>query len=202
VDERVTIRAPYERFPASVKGALVVRGADGMPHQVRLVAVRLAECAGRGGYPVPVESTVIEAAPTMDTFVPFEVSTLDVRAGWYEFECEVIIDGDAAVMHPGKRLAIAWPRGSVRRGAVSIGITVGETVFGSLECVGDSVRITYTGPAPHLSLRVDGEPHPILAIEHDAEADAGRVVAYPVLRRDERMTMEVKGADPVELDLP
>ena len=36
MDDRIAIRAKYERFPAAVKGAFLLKGADGLPHQVRL----------------------------------------------------------------------------------------------------------------------------------------------------------------------
>ena len=33
-NDAVSVRAAYERFPVSVKGAFLLRGADGLPHQV------------------------------------------------------------------------------------------------------------------------------------------------------------------------
>ncbi|MGE5225250.1 MAG: hypothetical protein ACM3OO_00060 [Planctomycetaceae bacterium] len=202
--DRVSIRAAYERFPAGVKGALVLRGADGLPHQVRLVAARLTECSGLGDpEPVGIERAIVEAAPTMDTFVPFEVSTLELAAGWYRLECDVVVDGDAMVVRPGEPFSVAWPRGTVRRGTVAVGRAAGDVRIDVLECAGDSVRISYEAETqPHLRLSVDGAPHPVLRVEHDDHGGRGRVLAYPVLRIQERLAIEVKGAPSVEVALP
>jgi hypothetical protein len=202
--DRVSIRAAYERFPAGVKGALVLRGADGLPHQVRLVSTRLTECSGAGdSEPVGIESAIVEAAPTLDTFVPFEVSTLELGAGWYRLECDVVIDGDAMTIRPGEPFAVAWPRGTVRRGTVAVGRAAGEVRVDALECAGDCVRISYEAATePDVRLSVDGAPHPVLRVEHDDGAGRGRIVAYPVLRIQERLTIEVSGAAPLQVTLP
>lgn len=201
--DRVQIRAAYERFPATVKGAFLLRGADGLPHQVRIRAARAAECAGRGGHPIPMEPAVLEVAPTMDTFVPFELPLMDLPAGWYQLECEVVVDGDAATVRAGKRFTIPWPRSGVKRGTVTIRRRAGDVKLESVECVSDSVRIGFESEkAPHVKLSVDGSAHPVLEIEHDEGSGKGRVIGYPVLRRHERLAIEVKGEDPIEVRLP
>lgn len=199
MDERVSFRAAYERFPTSIKGAFVLRGADGMPHQVRIGSARAAECGGRASAPIPIEPAIIEVAPTLDTFVPFELPTMDLGAGWYQLECQAIVDGDPATVRPGERFLVAWPRSAVRRGTVE----VGTSGVGAVECAGDSIRITYESPKPpHLKLSVDGASHPVLEIEHDAGTAAGRVVAYPVLRQHHLLVIELRDADPIEVALP
>jgi hypothetical protein len=42
----------------------------------------------------------------------------------------------------------------------------------------------------------------VLEVEYDDEAGRGRVVAYPVLRSDHRLAVEVGSAKPVEVALP
>jgi hypothetical protein len=203
MDDRVSIRAVYERFPASVKGAFVLRGADGLPHQVRIVSARAAECAGRGEQPIGFEATIIEVAPTVDTFVPFEVSTMELPAGWYRLECEVVIDGDPAVVHPGVPFSMPWPRGAVRRGTVDLDRGVGDLTLSAMECGGDSLRVTYVAEhAPNVRLTVDGTAHPIIEIEHDEGAGKGRILAYPVLRSQARLAIELRGEPPVDVTLP
>ena len=64
--EAVSVRAAYERFPVSVKGAFLLRGADGLPHQVRIESARATECSGRGGRVIGLEAMVLEVAPTLD----------------------------------------------------------------------------------------------------------------------------------------
>src|SRR3954469_4566244 len=102
----VAIRAKFERFPAAVKGALLVRGADGMPHQVRIQAAHAAELSGATPQPVGVESVVLGVSPRQETCVPFERSTIDRAAGWYRQDCDVIVDGDAELIRPGHRFVI------------------------------------------------------------------------------------------------
>jgi hypothetical protein len=203
MDDRVSIRAVYERFPANVKGAFVLRGADGLPHQVRIVSARAAECAGRGEQGIGFEAAIIEVAPTVDTFVPFEVPTMELAAGWYRLECEVVIDGDPAVVHPGVPFSMPWPRGAVRRGTVDLDRGVGDLTLSAMECGGDSLRVTYVAEhAPNVRLTVDGAAHPIIEIEHDEGAGKGRILAYPVLRSQARLAIELRGESPVDVTLP
>ena len=137
----VSIRAKFERFPAAVKGALLVRGADGQPHQIRLEGARVAELGGGQAHPVGIEAVVLEASPNQDTFVPFEISTMEMAAGWYRLECEVVVDGVPSVVHPGEPFAMPWPRAAVRRGTVTIGAKVAAVALESVECLGDVIRV-------------------------------------------------------------
>ena len=65
MDERVGIRAHYERFPATLKGAFVLRGEDADPHQVRLESARVAEMAGRSERPLEVEPATLDVARSL-----------------------------------------------------------------------------------------------------------------------------------------
>ena len=203
MDPRVSIRAHYERFPATVKGAFVLRGADGAPHQVRLESARAAECAGHSGRQADLEPVVLDVAPTLDLFVPFEVGLLDLPSGWYQLECDVVVDGTPATIHAGERFAVPWPRSSVRRGTVRVGERTGDVTLRQVECAGDSMKIAYESPAaPAVRLRVDGASHAVIAIDHDGDAGRGNILAYPALRSQERLAVEVKGGSAVEVSLP
>ena len=57
----VAIRAHFERFPATVKGAFVLRSADPDPHQVVIHGAKVAELSGHGAYPIDLEETVLDA---------------------------------------------------------------------------------------------------------------------------------------------
>src|SRR5438552_6104450 len=95
----VSVRTRFERFPATVKGALVFRGEDPDPHQV---AVRSARVVGLGGGPerdLPVERAVITVPPHQDLFVPFEMTVADLEPGWYGFQVEVDLDGSPRTLH-------------------------------------------------------------------------------------------------------
>ena len=202
-NDAVSVRAAYERFPVSVKGAFLLRGADGLPHQVRIESARAAECAGRGGRAIGLDAMVLEVAPTLDTFVPFEVPTMDLAAGWYRLECAVLVDGIPSVLHPGRPFAIPWPRSAVRRGSATIGKKAGGVAWETLECLGDSVRVSFAADAvPAVKLEMDGAAHPVLEIEFDEPSGHGRVIGYPALRSQRRLTIEGRGSEPVQVDLP
>jgi hypothetical protein len=209
--ERVSIRASFERFPATVKGAFVLRGADRDPHQVRIDAARVREVSGRGGLPIGLDPVTLDVAPNLDLFVPFEFAITELTAGWYGLECDVAIDGDVEQVRPPKRFAVPWPRATVRRGNVRVDRTArvanGPKVHVEhVECGGDSIRVAYsTDPAEALTLRLsaDGSALPILETEFDPTTGHGKVTAYPVMRTHERLTIDVRGlADPIELALP
>jgi hypothetical protein len=209
--ERVSIRASFERFPATVKGAFVLRGADRDPHQVRIDAARVREVSGRGGLPIGLDPVTLDVAPNLDLFVPFEFAITELTAGWYGLECDVAIDGDAEHVRPPKRFAVPWPRATVRRGNVRVDrsarVANGQKVHVEhVECGGDSIRVAYsTDPAEALTFRLsaDGSALPILETEFDPTTGHGKVTAYPVMRTHERLTIDVRGlADPIELALP
>ena len=148
--DKVSIRAHFERFPVSVKGAFVMRGADRDPHQVRIDAADVFELAGRGRFSVGLQKLTLDVAPKLDLFVPFEFPVTELGPGWYGLECKVTIDGDAAVVRPGKRFAVPWPRASVRRGAVPVGKAV--------DAAGATLRLDQVDCAPLRHFRTDVAP--------------------------------------------
>lgn len=201
--ESVQLRAAFERFPSSVKGAFLLRGADGLPHQVRIEGAHATECAGRGRRPVPITPMVLEVAPTMDTFVPFELPLVDLSPGWYQIECDVVIDAQPSVEPAGDRFMVPWPRASLRRGTVPVRKAAGDVKLDTIECTSDSVRIGFECERlPAVKLTVDGDAHAVLEVEHDAESGKGRIIAYPVLRSQDRLAIEVNRQTPVEVRLP
>lgn len=206
MEDLVRIRAHFERFPISLKGAFVMRGADGNPHQVRLGAVRVVELGGRGSAPMGVAPATLDVAPNRDLFVPFEFPVTELEAGWYAIECDVTIDGSPATVRPGNRFAVPWPRGSTRRDQMSLGKSVqvggGKLRLDRLECASDSIRLAYEGSEASLSLAADGSRLTVLESTFDPESGTGIVTAYPVLKTQHRLTVSAKGAAPIEIDLP
>ena len=203
LSEPLSIRAHLERFPASIKGAFVLRASDGDPHQLRIDAARIADLGGGPSRAMELDASLLDVAPTLDTFVPFELPITELPSGWYRLECDVAIDGVRQVVQPGRPFAIPWPRAAVRRGTVPIGETVGDVRLLELTCGGDSVRVSYEAPvAPNLKLTVDGAALPLVEVEHDGEAGTGAVVGFPALRSYQRLAIAVKGSAPVEVALP
>lgn len=209
--QRVSIRASFERFPATVKGAFVLRGADRDPHQVRIDEARVREVSGRGALPIGLDPVTLDVAPNLDLFVPFEFGISELSAGWYGLECDVAIDGDLENVRPAKRFAVPWPRATVRRGNVNVNKTArvadGPKVHvQQIECGGDSIRVSYTTTPPEnlaVRLAADGASLAILDAEFDEESGQGRLTAYPVMRTHARLSIDVRGlAVPIELDLP
>lgn len=196
----ISVRARFDRLPTSLKGALILRGEDPNPHQVAFHDVRVAPVAGDAlaGKRVPVAAQVVHVAPRRDVFVPFEVGLADLDPGWYAFRCAVAVDGIDAEFDGGKRFAIAWPRGAVRRGAVAVGGAIalgGSTVrVDQLDCAGDSVKIAFVADPPIRPTAVaeaDGEPLPVLEVEAD-DAGKGRVVTYPLLKEHRAFRLELR----------
>jgi hypothetical protein len=201
--EPLSFRAHLERFPASIKGAFVLRASDGDPHQLRLETARIADLSGGPHRAMDVESAVLDVAPTLDTFVPFEFPISELPSGWYRLECDIAIDGVARIVRPGEPFSIPWPRSAVRRGAVAIGKKVGDVRLVELTCTGDAVRVSYEGARePRVELTADGTSVPVISVEHDDASEAGTIVGFPALRAHDRLAIVVRGADPVEVPLP
>ena len=206
-EEVVRIRAHFERFPASLKGAFVMRGADGNPHQVRLDEARAVELAGHGTVPMGVPGATLDVAPNRDLFVPFEFPVAELDPGWYAIECRVAIDGTPETVRPGSRFAVPWPRGTTRRDRVAIGKSVvaagGKVRLEQIECRSDSTELRYEGAEAIVTLTADGGRVPVLDATFDEETGTGSVTAYPLRKADNALTIAVKGAgDPVEVRLP
>jgi len=201
VTETLSVRARFEKFPATVKGAFILRGEDRDPHQVVFRQARAVAVSGGSWREVPVAATTLDVAPHQDVFVPFELVVSDLDAGWYGFECDLEVDGDPFTFPGGRRFAVAWPRATVRRGQVRVDRTValGERAKVRVEhvdCGGESIRIgvVVEPPGPvHFRLLADGERLEILDQEADEASGRVRVTAYPLLKVHGTLRIEVKG---------
>jgi hypothetical protein len=207
----VSIRARFERFPATVKGAFVVRGEDPNPHQVVFRGGRVVPVGQGLEHPLPMKAVVVHCPPHQDMFLPFEFSTTDLGPGWYGLECDVDIDGVARSVPGGRRFVVPWPRATVRRGPVPIAgeLTLGRTVvtLDQADCSGDHVLLHYrTDPARRVSFNLfaDGEPLAEIEAELDLETGSGSVKTYPLLRSHERLRIDASvrgGRDSMEIGL-
>ncbi len=116
----VEVRTKFERFPASLKGAFVLRGADGNPHTARFVDSAVARIPAGPKKPVPLEDRLLDVAPARDLFVPFEVSVSELEPSWYVIETSIEVDGWRTWSSESRPFTIPWPRSDVRRGAVAV----------------------------------------------------------------------------------
>ena len=128
----IEVRTRFERFPASVKGAFVVRGADGNPHAVRVEWARVARFPSGPATPFPAEERILDANPIRDVFVPFEAPVLDLQPGWYAIESSVQVDGARSWVFTSRPFSIPWPRSEIRRGTIPLGkgVAAGDQRFG------------------------------------------------------------------------
>lgn len=208
MDDRVSFRAHFERYPVTVKGAFVLRAADGDPHQVVFRSGECVELSGAEGRSLGLEDVVVDVAPNLDLFVPFEFPSTELASGWYRLECRALVDGTPSGDFLGERFVVGWPRAAVRRGRVDVGRPIdtgaAKAVVLDVECGSDSIRLTYESPEPiALRLDADGRELTIIDDEHDAEAGRGSVVGYPALRDDRELVIRPLGStDELRIPLP
>lgn len=200
MSEPISVRARFERFPATVKGAFIFRGEDADPHQVVVQGARVAGVGTGGSGPVPLAPVTLNVVPHRDVFVPFELSLSDLEPGWYTLVCDVQVDGSPSTYDGGRRFSVPWPRGTVRRGQVKVGrrVRVGDANVDieQLDCTGDSIkvhlRIDPAGPVA-VKLLADGRRLDVVDLELDEATGRGKVTAYPLLRLDGVLRIEIKG---------
>jgi hypothetical protein len=189
VTAALSVRARFERFPATLKGAFIIRGEDPDPHQVILGPARIVPLTGGEGRAIAIAESTLDIAPKQDVFVPFETSVGELEPGWYDLECEVEVDGVRRAYPSGRPFAVAWPRASTRRGSVRIGkdlkVDGVRVAVEQLDCAADHVtlRLRATPPADvDVTVLADEEPLPVIETIRDAESGASTVKAYPILK--------------------
>ena len=119
------LRIRFERFPATLKGAFVLQGADGNPHAVRLEWARITRVPGDPVSQVPVEHDQVDVAPGRNLFLPFEVSVSELSAGWYRIQASARVDAGRAWTYASRPFSIPWPRSEIRRGTIRVDRTIG-----------------------------------------------------------------------------
>jgi hypothetical protein len=214
VSEPVSVRARFERFPATVKGAFILRGEDADPHQVVFSAANVVGIGLGVSHSMPMAAATLDVAPHRDLFVPFEMPVSDLDPGWYTLTCDLEVDGIAGTYDGGRRFSVAWPRATVRRGQLRVGKAAalggGKVVVEQVDCAGDSIRVhlRLDPPGPvTVRLTADGDRLDVLETELDETSGRVKVTAYPLLRSHRRLRLELRGkargADAaVELTLP
>jgi hypothetical protein len=198
--EPISVRARFERFPATVKGAFIFRGEDPDPHQVVVGGGRVSALGHGGSSPMPLAPVTLDVVPHRDVFVPFELPLADLEPGWYTLVCDVEVDGSPATFDGGRRFSVPWPRATVRRGQVKVGRKVhlgDQTVqVEHVDCTGDSIKVSLRVEPPGavtLKLFADGRRLQVLEIEADEGGGRAKATAYPLMRADEVLRIELKG---------
>jgi hypothetical protein len=203
------VKTRFERFPASIKGAFVVQGADGNPHGVRIVSAWIARLPSGMRRPVPLEDQMVDVAPGRDLFVPFEAASVDLVPSWYAIESSMQVDGGRSYDFSSRPFVIAWPKGEVRRGSTRLDrrVGVGDRSFllDRLELGGDSASVVWRveggqGDATiEVAIVADGSrlevlPTSVAALrpEFRTAADERRTISYPVLRAVRSLALQVR----------
>jgi hypothetical protein len=208
LSESLSVRARFERLPASIKGAFILRGEDADPHQVEFRSASIVAIGSTERVQMPIAAASLDAAPHRDVFVPFEAAIGELGPGWYTLEAELEVDGVEGMFDGGRRFAVAWPRATVRRGQVKIDrdVAAGDTTVRveHLDLGGDTAKLHLQSDADvDVDLTADGERLPSLEVERDEPAGHVRVTTYPVLRSHRSLRIEIRGAnEPLEVPLP
>ena len=197
----ISVRARFERFPATVKGAFILRGEDANPHQVAFRSARIVTIGGHEERPFVMPGNILDVAPRQDVFVPFELGVSELEPGWYGLECELEVDGSPGSFDGGRRFAVPWPRATVRRGQVKVDkkVKLGHgsvLVVDQVECGGDSIKVLFAVQPPGpvtAQLSADGARLEVLEIDIDEVTGRGKVTAYPLLRTVAVLGTEWKG---------
>jgi hypothetical protein len=226
-DAPIRVQTRFERFPASLKGAFVLRGADGNPHAAQFEWGRVGRVPSGPAKPIPMEERQFDVAPVRDLFVPFEVGVSDLAPGWYRLEASVRVDGGRAWPFSSRSFAIPWPRGDVRRGSYPVGKRVraggSSFVVDRVELAGDSASVVWRteshagegqeeGPPGDAVLVADGGVLDLLPPEEGSRlfvsraSGERRTVSYPMPKsvRSAAVVVRLRSGDesePVGLSL-
>jgi len=127
----VLVQTRYDRFPATVKGAFVLRGGDANPHLARLLRAGIDLVPEGQVKEIPMGDVRVDVAPAKDLYVPFEVSITDLSPGWFVIASDIQIDGGDVLRAASRPFSVPWPRGEVRTGSTPVDATTsvgGRTV--------------------------------------------------------------------------
>jgi hypothetical protein len=227
----VQVQIRFERFPASIKGAFVLRGGDGDPHAVQFDWARVARIPAGPAKPVTLEDRMLDVAPIRDLFVPFEVAVVEIEPSWYVIESSLRVDGGRSYTYSGRPFTIPWPRSDVRRGTLPVSkkVRVADVEFhvDRVELGWDSAAVLWRAPggvdeaeskdAPGRGAeailradRVELEPLPDQVgsrLTEPRSPGERRTLTYPVMRSASSLDLQMQlrsgeASDPLPLKLP
>jgi hypothetical protein len=196
VTPTLSVRARFERFPATLKGAFIIRGEDPDPHQVVLGPARIVPVTGGEGRPIAIADSTLDIAPKQDVFVPFETGVSELEPGWYELHLEAEVDG----------VRNTYPRrGSVRVGK-ELKLDGVRVRLEQLECATDHVAVSLRTTPPSavvVTLEASGHPLPVFDVQRDEETGAVTLTAYPIRKTDPNLRVSVVcGGSSASVDVP
>jgi hypothetical protein len=213
----VDVQTRYDQFPATIKGAFVMRGADGLPHAVDLEEARIGRVPQGPSKAIPIEAVRVDVAPGRDLFVPFEVGVSDLESGWYALFSSVRVDAGRSWAFSSRAFSVPWPREAVRRGAARVGSTVSagseafviESIDMRVDCTVVAWRSgTEGGSTEGASVRVFADDRELEAVaakfrplgERPQPGPNTRSVFYPVRRGTSTLGLALTGPAGFESD--
>jgi hypothetical protein len=224
----VDVRTRFERFPATVKGAFVMQGADGNPHVVFMESAAVARVPEGPERRIPMPSLRIDVAPRRDLFVPFEASLSDLEPGWYAIRSFLEVDGGRTYAFTSRPFCLPWPRSDVRRGTISLRATVragkGEFFLDRVELLSEHASVVWrparpaagdedAGRGEGVEARLLAEGTPLEPLPPEAVTGRGalavgdrRTLSYPAPRSTRSLHVVIRTAGgqesrPVEVPL-
>jgi hypothetical protein len=208
----VSVDTVFDRFPASVRGAVVVRALDREPHQIRLVGAEVvpAHDLARSVQAVAADRATVDVAPHREVLIPFDVPFAGLDPGWYCVVAEVEVDGRSRLRGPdggGKRFVVPWPSAEVRRADLRLNLEVGGAVIERVELKSDRTAVRWRPPAdvPNARLRLRLGTRRLPVVEESDDREVRSTVAHPVPKRATRLDLEVAAGTrraSATLDLP
>lgn len=207
----IGVDAVFEQFPASVRGAVVVRGVDADPHQVRLRSADVVEVPAprKPVLPLSLGDVVVDVAPRDRVMIPFEVQFADLGSGWYGVRAEVEVDGQDRVDGPedlAHRFCVPWPAGTVRRERLEPNLRIkvpgseGATVE-RVVCRAEKAVVHWRHAASDepgfrefgdLKVKAGRRRVPVIEDEFDWGTGERTTTIYPVLKDDPGLTFELE----------
>jgi hypothetical protein len=199
----VSVGTVFERFPASVRGAVVARGLDREPHQIRLreVTVVAVHDPTRPVQSLTIEPVTVDVAPHRDVMIPFDVPFSLLEPGWYCVVAEVEVDGSFRARGPeggGKRFVVPWPTEDVRRADLRPNLEIklpdGTAIIERIELKADRTNVRWNpSKAEGAELRVSAGRRRLPTVEtvEDSKTGSRVTVTHPVPKRATELTFDV-----------
>ena len=210
----VSVGTVFDRFPASVRGAVVARAQDREPHQIRLLAVRVVQAHDPANevHRAGVEEATVDVAPHREVLIPFDVPFAELGPGWFCVTAEVEVDGSLRIEGPaggGKRFSVPWPPEEVRKADLKPNLRVGGAVIERIQSKPDGTATRWRPGkgAEDAELRVFAGKQrlPVVEVTDDPKTAVRTTVTHPLPRNAAQLTLEVlrgRARVSASLDLP
>jgi hypothetical protein len=196
----VSVDTVFDRFPASVRGAVVARGQDREPHQIRLLAVRVvhAHDPAREVHRAGVDEATIDVAPHKEVLIPFDVPFAELGPGWFCVTAQVEVDGSLRIEGPeggGKRFGVPWPLDEVRKVDLKPNLKLGRATVERLRSTEQATEIRWHPGTEDAELKVSVGRHRLPVVESTADVRTGTrmSVAHPLPKGTSEVTLDLTG---------